>query len=221
MRLIRSLFSAFVLFATACAAHGAPVLGEDYGSLTTAQPTEAGKKVEVIEFFAYYCPHCNALDQSLSTWVKAQGDNVVFKRIHTTITGEPVPQQRLFYTLETMGKLEQLHTKILYAIHIQRKHLDTDEQILDFIAQQGIDKQNFLDVYNSFSVQSKVNRAVKMQAAYDVHTWPTIVLDGRWVLSPPISGAKLDSYDENVAQNLMLKTMDDLVSQLHEARNKQ
>jgi thiol:disulfide interchange protein DsbA len=220
MRVIRFLFSAFMLFAIACLANGAPVFGEDYVSLTTPQPTEAGKKVEVIEFFAYYCPHCNALDQSLADWVKAQGDNIVFKRVHTTVTGEPVPQQRLFYTLETMGKLEEFHPKIFYAIHFQKKHLNTGEEILDFVTEHGIDKQNFQAIYNSFSVQSKVSRAVKMQAAYDVHTWPNIVLDGRFVVSPPIAGSKLETYDENVAQNLMLKTMTELVSQLHEARAK-
>jgi thiol:disulfide interchange protein DsbA len=219
MRFIRLLLSAFILIAVTCDAFGAlPVIGEGYLPLPTPQATESGKKVEVIEFFAYYCPHCNALDQSLTKWVKSQGDNIVFKRVHTTVTGEPVPQQRLFYTLESMGKLDEFHSKIFDAIHIQRKHLDTDEQILEFVTQQGIDKENFLAIYNSFSVQSKVTRAVKMQTSYGVHTWPTIILDGRYMTSPPIAGSKIVPYDENVAQSLMLITLENLVTQLHKDR---
>lgn len=219
MRVLRLLFSAFILLSAA--AYGAtPINGQDYGTLNPAQPTESGKKVEVIEFFAYYCPHCNALDPELANWVKTQGDNIVFKRVHTSVTGEPVPQQRLFYALESMGKEEQYHTKILYAIHFLKKHLDDDKEIIDFMVQQGIDRQQFLDVYNSFTVQSKVKRAVQMQEAYDIHTWPTIVLDGRLVTSPPIAGGRLEKYDENTAQDLMLKIMDQLVLKLKDERNK-
>jgi len=221
MRVTRFLLSVFALIAFAFSAQAqTPTNGVDYVMLHTPQSTESGKKVEVIEFFAYYCPHCNALDKSLADWVKAQGDNIVFKRVHTSITGEAVPQQRLYYTLETMGKLDEYHHKILFAIHGQKKHLDTDEDILGFMVQQGIDRQKFVDTYNSFTVQTKVNRALQMQASYDVHTWPTLVLDGRIVTSPPIAGSKMETYEENAAQDMMLKVMDELVLQLHKERNK-
>lgn len=221
MRVIRFLFSAFVLLAAAFTAHGASaVFGDNYVMLNSPQATEPGKKVEVIEFFAYYCPHCNALDQSITAWVKAHGDNIVFKRVHTSVTGEAVPQQRLYYTLESMGKVEEFHSKILYAIHSQRRHLNTDDEIADFMSQQGMDRQKFLDIYRSFSVQAKVNRALKMQESYEIHNWPTIVLDGRFVTSPPIAGSKLATYDENIAQSLMFKVMDELVSQQISERNK-
>jgi thiol:disulfide interchange protein DsbA len=224
MRATRYLLTVFTLFFLSLTAYAAvpagPVMGQDFVPLTPSQPTIAGNKVEVIEFFAYYCPHCYVLDQPLAGWIKAQGDNIAFKRIHTSITGEPVPQQRLYYTLEAMGREEEFHDRILNEIHVQRKRLSTDAEIIAFISEQpGMDKQKFSELYNSFSVESKVNRAIQMQRSYSINTWPTIVLDGGLVTSPPLVGAKMDPYNEIVAQNAMLKVMDALVGQLHRLRN--
>jgi protein dithiol oxidoreductase (disulfide-forming) len=219
MHLIRSWLCAFFFIVLACSAQAAPIVGDDYVLLSVPQATEAGKKVEVIEFFAYYCPHCNALDEPLKNWVTMMGDNVVFKRVHTSVTGEAVPQQRLFYALESMGRENEFHSKILNAIHRQHRRLDTDDDIVDFMVQQGIDKQKFLDTYQSFTVQTKVKRALQMQESYEIHSWPTIVVDGRFVTSPPIVGAKLETYNEEVAQQMMLKSLNQLVAQQHVARN--
>jgi len=221
MRTIRFLLSAFACLLFAVAAHAQTQVGdESFGLINPAQPTIPGKKVEVIEFFAYYCPHCYALDASLNDWVKAQGDNIVFKRVQTSITGEAVPQQRLFYALEVMGKEEEYHNKIFNAIHVQKQHLDTDDDVIDFMITQGVDKQKFTEIYNSFSVQSKVQQAVRMQSNYGIRNWPTIVMDGRVFTSPPMAGAKMQPYQENAAQNLMLKAMDQMVASLHQQRDK-
>jgi thiol:disulfide interchange protein DsbA len=220
MRTVRTLLCVLGLLVVASVVWAAtPVGGVDYLMLDPAQPSEPGKKVEVIEFFAYYCPHCDALDLPLSNWVKTQGENIVFKRVHTSISGEPVPQQRLYYTLETLGKVEELHRKILYAIHFQKQRLNSDEEIIEFMVKQGMNREKFLDIYHSFSVQSKVNRAIQMQNSYQIHTWPTIVVDGQFVASPPIAGANMETYDEPRAQDLMLNVLDELVSQRHKERN--
>jgi thiol:disulfide interchange protein DsbA len=223
MRMFRLLFSIVSLFAVVVVAHAiTPIDGENYLTLDPAHATEPGKKVEVIEFFAYYCPHCNALDLPLANWVKAQGDNIVFKRVHTTNSGdnEPMPQQRLFYALEAMGKEDEFHQKIMFAIHFQKQRLSSDEDIIDFMVKLGVDRQKFIDVYHSFTVRSKVTNAIQMQASYQIDNWPTIVIDGRFATSPPIAGSHMDTYDEPVAQDLMLSVMEGLVAKLHKERNR-
>lgn len=51
----------------------------DYRILPIAQPVEIKGKVEVIEFFWYGCPHCYDFEPELSSWVKRQPKDVVFK----------------------------------------------------------------------------------------------------------------------------------------------
>ena len=190
----------------------APVSGAEYRTLDKAQSTDAGKKIEVTEFFWYSCPHCSAFEPALADWVKKQGDNISFKRVPVAFRDSFQPQQRLFYTLEAMGKVDEMQKKVFHAIHVERKTLDTEAAIADFVATQGIDRKKFVDVYNSFGVQSRLKRAVQLQEAYKIDGVPLVAIDGRYVTSPSIVGATLGSQPEAVLQSATLQVMDWLMA---------
>jgi thiol:disulfide interchange protein DsbA len=192
MRFIQHLLAIVgfsLVAATVAASPAAPVSGTDYRTLDKPQQTDSGKKVEVTEFFWYDCPHCNAFDPSLEAWVKKQGDKINFKRVPVAFRDTFIPQQKLYYALEAMGKVNELHTKIFRAIHADRQQLDTDAQIAAYIAKQGIDPKKFADAYNSFGVQTKVQRATQLQAAYQVDGVPMLAVDGKYLTSPSIVAA--------------------------------
>jgi thiol:disulfide interchange protein DsbA len=213
MRLIKHLFAVlgFSLVALAASA-AAPVEGVDYRTLDKAQPTESGSKVEVLEFFWYSCPHCYAFDPSLMEWVKKQGDNIVFKRVPIAFRDSFVPQQKLYYSLEAMGRLDDLHKKVFSAIHAERKRLDSEPAIIEFMVQQGVDKKKFLDVYNSFGVQTKVRRAAQLQEAYRVDGVPMIAINGRYVTAPSMVSARMRGQPENALHAATLEVMSALVT---------
>lgn len=195
------------------AAPNNPQSGVDYRTLDKAQPTEAGTRVEVTEFFWYACPHCNALEPVLNEWVKKQGDKIVYKRVPIAFRDSMVPQQKLFYALEAMGKLDELHHKVFQAIHVQRQPLATEAAVADFMQKQGVDKQKFLEVYNSFGVQSKVRRASQMQQAYQVDGVPLVAVDGRFMTSPSIVSASIGNRPDPVLHAATLQVLDWLVAQ--------
>ena len=141
------------------AAPASPKEGAEYQTLPEAQPTDGGRRIEVLEFFAYYCPHCYAFEPQLAEWVKKQGDNVVFRRVHVPRGEAVAPQQRLFFTLESLGMLEQYHDKVFNAMHVDRLPLAQDEQVFDWASRAGIDRARFIDAYRSFGVQAKLRRA--------------------------------------------------------------
>ena len=219
MRTIRLLLATLALLCLAAPGYTASVQGQDYTLLSPPQPTVSGKKVEVIEFFAYYCPHCYALDRPLTEWVKANADKIVFKRVHVSPNGEPMPQQRLYYTLDAMGKAEEYQSKVFYAMHVQHVHLNTDDDVIDFIVKSGIDRNKFTQLYNSVTVQTKVQRSLQMMSSYKINSWPTIVIDGKYVTTPAQAGSRMPTNDETAANQLMLKVMDDLVDQLAKTRH--
>lgn len=215
MRFLQHVMAAlsFSLLAVgASATPSNPQNGVDYRTLDKAQQTDAGKKVEVLEFFWYACPHCNALEHELVSWVKKQGDKIVFKRVPVAFRDTMIPHQKLFYTLEAMGRLDDLHPKVFQAIHAQRQSIDTDAAITDFIVKQGVDKQKFLEVYNSFGVQSKAKRASQMQQAYQVDGVPLLAVDGRFLTSPSIVSASVGSRAEPVLHAATFQVMDWLVA---------
>ncbi|KIF80127.1 thiol:disulfide interchange protein DsbA/DsbL [Noviherbaspirillum autotrophicum] len=199
---------------TASAAPANPQNGVDYRTLNKPQQTESGKKVEVTEFFWYSCPHCFAFEPDLEAWVKKQGDNIAFKRVPVAFRDSMVPEQKLYYALEAMGKAEEMQKRIFNAIHVQRLPLNTDAAIVDYIAKQGIDKQKFLDVYNSFGIQSKVRRAAQLQQAYEIDGVPTMAIDGRFLTSPSIVSASLGNVSEPALAAGTLQVMDWLVAKV-------
>lgn len=203
--------------ASAGASPANPVAGAEYKVLDNPQPTDSaiGKKVEVTEFFWYSCPHCNALEPALEDWVAKQGDKIAFKRVPIAFDPRFLPQQKLYYALEALGKVPDLHKKVFNAIHVQRQRLDTDGTITDFVVKQGIDKTKFLDVYNSFAVQTKATRATQLQNAYKVDGVPMLVVDGRYVTSPSQVGATPGAGDSEPALfKSTLQVMDSLVAKV-------
>jgi thiol:disulfide interchange protein DsbA len=196
---------------TAGASPTNPGDGKEYRTLPQAQPTESGKKVEVTEFFWYSCPHCKAFEPDLEAWVKKQGDKINFKRVPVIFRPEMIPEQRLYYALEAMGKSEELQQKIFNAIHVEHQRLDNPTAIADFVAKQGIDKQKFMNLYNSFGVETKVKRAAQLQEAYKIDGVPTIAIDGRYLTSPGIVGTAMGNQPEPVLHAATLQVMDALI----------
>jgi len=212
----RLLCSALVLGfagATAVAAPATPKEGVQYQVLPQPQETQAGKAVEVTEFFAYYCPHCDAFEPLLAEWVKKQGNNIVFKRVHVPAGARVVPQQRLFYTLEAMGLLGQYHEKAFAAIHQQRMRFDNDEEVIAWAAKSGIDRARFTDTYRSMGVSAKLRHASAMMQAYNVDHWPFVAIDGRFVTSPSMANQGVtEARSETEQQQVALGVMDALVA---------
>lgn len=158
-----------------------PQDGGEYVSLDRQAQVEApAGKIEVIEFFWYSCPHCNAFEPKLEAWIKRAPKDVLVRRVPVRFRDHFVPQQKLFYALEALGKLDDVHPKVFHAIHMERQPLNTEPGIASWIEKQGIDRAKFLAQYNSFSVETKAARAVQLQDAYKVAGVPAIGIAGRF-----------------------------------------
>ena len=205
LNLLRPLLATVAFMAAAAGASAADFKdGLDYNTVNGARP-DTGKKVEVLEFFMYHCPHCNALDPVLADWVKKNSDKVVFKRMHM---GDDA-QAKAFYTLEAMN-ITNLHEKLFYAIHVERNRLNTDEALLNFLVKNGVDKAKYLEAFNSFGVQTKLKRAQQVATQYKLDSVPALVIDGRYTTSPAVAGHGLTS--PAAAHTAMFAVVDSLVA---------
>ena len=214
MRSLRFALLATVLAAsTAFASPTDPKSGVEYVTLAQPQPVQAtGKKVEVVEFFMYHCPHCNALEPQLEQWVKKQGDHILFRRIHLPATGPNDPEAHLHLTLEALGKAEEFQPKVFKAWHVDRLRLNTDAAIIDWVSKNGIDRNKFLEAWNSFGVTTKLRRAPQVAADYKVDGVPTIIIDGKYQTSPSIVYNSVKTQSEPVLFGATLQVMDALVA---------
>lgn len=165
-----------------------PEEGLDYQVISSTRPAKIGKKIEVVEFFWYDCPHCNVMLPLIEPWAKRQRHGIAFKRIPVARNEAAIVQQRLYYALETLGKVEALHDQIFYAIHDEKMPMNTLEQMADFLEEQGIGKQQFLRTIHSDTVKKKVQLAQQLTAYYGIDSVPTIVINRRYVTSATILG---------------------------------
>jgi thiol:disulfide interchange protein DsbA len=164
--------------------------GTDYYKLSQAVPTEAAKgRIEVLEFFWYNCPHCNAFEPTLSAWGKKLPKDVELKRVPVRFRAEFEPQQRAYYVLEALGKVEELQGKMFAAIHTERQTLTTLEPLLAWAEKNGIPKKQFTDLYNSFSVIGKARRAAQLQEQFKVEGVPALGVAGRFYVDGSLAGS--------------------------------
>lgn len=171
-------------------AQGAPVDGRDYVRLSQRQPTQDPKKIEVVEFFWYGCPHCYAFEPMLEAWVKKLPPDVNFRRMPVAFREVPfVLHQKLYFALEAMGLVDQLHRKVFAAMHVERNPLNTPEAIGDWVAKNGVDKDKFLEAMNSFGVQGKAKQAAALSAGYKIDGTPALGIDGRYYTSGSLTGS--------------------------------
>ena len=176
-------------FDAAWAQGGAPAEGKDYVKLAQPLAVPPGK-LEVVEFFWYGCPHCNAFEPSLEAWLKKLPGDVAFRRVPVAFRDEPyVAHQRIFYALDEMKLVEQMHRKVFYAIHADRQRLDKPADIAAFMAKNGVDANQFLAHYNGFSMQAKLAQAAQLAKAYRIDGVPTLGVQGRYFTSPSLAGS--------------------------------
>lgn len=186
-----------------------PEAGADYLVLDKRAATEAGAgKIEVVEFFWYSCPHCNAFEPMLEGWIKRLPKDVTMRRVPVGFRDSFVPQQKLFYALEAMDLLDKLHAKVFAAIHAEKQDLSKGEAIADWVAKQGVDKAKFLERYNDFSIASKAGKATQLQNAYRVEGVPALGVAGRFYT------------DGTLARNMQraLQVVDYLVAEVRAGR---
>lgn len=179
---VKSMVVAAALLVAGGTALSAAELGKDYRLLNPPQPV-SGKKIEVLEFFFYGCSHCFDLHKPLSAWEKTIPKDVELIYVPTIFKDSMEPLARTVYALESLGQDRKLHDALYRAMMLDNLNLREEADISDFVAKNGVDRAKFSAAYNSFSMQSKVIRARQMVRSYGVSGTPTLVVDGKYLIT--------------------------------------
>lgn len=179
--------------------------GVDYYLASNPTPLSSGavEQVEVTYFFNFSCPACNAFEGPLITWLDDKPDYVNFSEV-------PVPWERsqylyakTFYVLEAFNRTD-LQLPLFRAIHKERKLLNSASRIAGWMGEQGMDEDTAEAAFESFSVQTKVKRALRTISKNGVDSTPQLLIAGRYRLSPSLSG----TYEQ------LLATADELIESI-------
>ncbi len=163
--------------------------GQDYRVLEQPVATSTTDKVEVVELFWYGCPHCYALEPNIEQWLESKPDNVEFVRIPAIFGQNWALDARVFLTAQTMGILETTHRPYFDEIHKNRNRMRTPEQVADFMATLGIDRDEFLKAFNSFAVETKVKQTQDLVRRYGAQGVPVLLVNGKFEVSGTLAGS--------------------------------
>jgi len=206
--------TALLMLGLATGAAAQLVAGKDYRLIDPPQPADSGKKVEVLEFFWYGCPHCSNLQPSLGAWLKRKPADVEFKRVPAIFQDSWIPLSKTYYALDAMGLVDKLHHEVFAAIHTKRVRLQDPKEIFDWVAGKGVDREKFVSTYNSFAVQGRTQRSIDMTRNYDIPGTPALVIDGKYLIAPSMTL----KADKSIDYDRFFQAVDQLIAQARKNR---
>lgn len=210
MNLIRNAYAALLLALFAAGAQAQPQLGRDYIRLDPPRAVSSGEKIEVIEFFYYGCPVCYELEPKLSRWHFNAPGSIALRRVPAMSSDNWDNFAKLFYTLEAMGQLARLHWPVYDNFHFNGMKLNEEPVMANWVAQNKLDKQKFIDTYGSPEIKAKLDTARAMTQSYEIRGVPSIVIDGKYVTSARMTGGT----------NELMQVVDQLVELARKERGK-
>ncbi len=184
---------------SAAAASGTPWQdGVNYNRIVPAQPTDApAGQVEVLEFFWYACPHCYALEPTVQAWLKSKPAYVTFTRVPVEWNEGDRSLAHLYYALEAMGKLSDLHSEIFKEIQVggdpligpDPNNTAAAERVqLAFIKKMGLSDAAFETAYQDMNVQTAMQRADLLAQRYRITSVPMFVVNGKYITDVAMAG---------------------------------
>jgi len=207
-RLLVPLLAALLLPLAACAADApAPVAGRDYQEIAGGAPYRPlDGKVEVVEVFAYWCPHCADFQPRLEAWARKLPANVRFEYVPAAFQLDDA-LARAFFAAQAAGALARTHDATFAAIHDTQTlpRNATVDEIAGFYAGLGLDPAKTRAAMTGFSVGNQMQKARDFEIRSGVEGTPTLIINGRY----RVTGRTLDDT---------LRIAGALVAQLGKAR---
>lgn len=187
--------------------NGKWVEGKNYFLIQPAQPTDQPGKIVVTEVFSYACPACNAFHPIMDQLVKELPAGTVVTYLAASFRpDENWPLfQRAYYAAKALGVADKTYDAMFDAVWKSgelatydlsnpngglkpRSAWPTLNDVAKFYAKYGVDPQQFIGVANSFSVNIQMKRADDTMKAYGVDETPSIVVNGKYRLTPMSAG---------------------------------
>jgi thiol:disulfide interchange protein DsbA len=167
------------------------VFAQKYVQISTEKQQES-KSIIIYEFFWYGCPHCYNLEPTMERIEADLDKDTKIIKLPVALRDSWIPHAKLYYALQQMGKIDEVHNLIFEEIHLESNRLNTEQQMVDFLGKRGIDTNEFMEKYNSFGTEARIKKASNLAKKYQINSVPTIIVNGKYLTS----GSYVSSYDE-------------------------
>ena len=164
---------------------------QKYVQISTEKQQES-KAIIIYEFFWYGCPHCYNLEPTMERIEADLNKDTKIVKLPVALRDSWIPHAKLYYALQQMDKIDELHNLIFEEILLEDNRLNTEQKMIDFLGKHGIDTNKFIEKYNSFGTEARIKKASNLAKKYQINSVPTIIVNGKYLTS----GSYVSSYDE-------------------------
>ena len=214
MRKVLLVLSTWLAFTVAAHADTVWLEGQHYYLVDPVQPTAvAAGQVEVVEVFSYACPACNLFYPVIDKLKVALPANAQLRYLPASWHPEEDWKmfQRAFFAAQSLGLVGRTHDAVFDAVwktgelatmdttaNQVKAQLPTIVDAAKFYSHVAkVTPDEFLNAAHSFSVDANMREADAQIRAYQADSTPTIVVNGKYRLTPRTAGGN-DQFIELV-----------------------
>ncbi|WP_304666722.1 thiol:disulfide interchange protein DsbA/DsbL [Neisseria bergeri] len=176
--------------ASAAAAPAGLVEGQNYTVLANPIPQQQAGKVEVLEFFGYFCPHCAHLEPVLSKHAKSFKDDMYLRTEHVVWQKEMLPLARLAAAVDMAAAAVDMaaadskdvaNSHIFDAMVNQKIKLQNPEVLKKWLGEQtAFDGKKVLAAYESPESQARADKMQELTETFQIDGTPTVIVGGKY-----------------------------------------
>jgi len=163
------------------AAPAALTEGVNYTVLSNPIPQQQAGKIEVLEFFGYFCPHCAHLEPVLSEHIKTFKDDTYMRREHVVWGDEMKPLARLAAAVEMAGESDKANSHIFDAMVNQKINLADTDTLKKWLSEQtAFDGKKVLAAFEAPESQARAAQMEELTNKFQISGTPTVIVGGKY-----------------------------------------
>ncbi|MBV1840315.1 thiol:disulfide interchange protein DsbA/DsbL [Photobacterium ganghwense] len=138
----------------------------------------------VTEFFSFYCPHCHNFEPMIQQLKKALPDNAKLQKNHVSFMGGAMgtSMSKAYATSVVLGVEDKMIPVLFARIHDMNKPPRNDEELRQIFIDEGVKAEDFDGAFNSFAVNSMVNRFNKAFKDSGLTGVPAVVVNNKYLV---------------------------------------
>lgn len=142
----------------------------------------ATEKPEVMEFFSFYCGHCNKFSPIIDQLENELPESVPVKKIHVDFLGREMgPILTNAYAASQMLNIDdKFEAKVFNKLHYLRENIDGTEGVLNVFEALGVSSDDAMSALESFPVTGLASQMKRNTEKFEIRGVPTIIVNGKY-----------------------------------------
>ena len=159
----------------------AAVEGVDYTVLNKPIPQQDASKIEVLEFFGYFCVHCQNFDPVLLSYSKTFPKDVYLRTEHVVWMPEMLGLARVAAAVNASGLKYQANPAIFKAVHEQKINLADAATFKSWAAaQKSFDSKKLIAAYDAPASLAAAKKMQSLTETYRIEGTPDVIVGGKY-----------------------------------------